>query len=374
MEALEADVVARFGLRRAVATSTGRAGLTLLFRAMRRLAPAHRDEVVLPAYTCYSVAASAVKAGLRVRLTDVDPDTLDYAPAALDATPFDRVLAMVATNLYGLPGNMPSLTARARAEGVFLVDDAAQALGATMDGRPSGTWGDAGLFSFDKGKNISAIDGGIVGTRSGEVADALAQEALTLPDPARAQVMREVVKAVGYWAMLRPWLYGIPARIPQLELGRTVFTTEFPIARPSPALAALARVMLARLEAFTAARVANAQRLRDGLAAVPGLRPISVPSSAVPAYLRLPMLARDERQRDRLLVRLTSAGIGATASYPASLADVPALRPALAGVTPADARGGREVAARIFTLPTHPLVKPADVRRIVDVVSRSLDA
>ena len=115
--ALEQAIRDRFGVRHVFLTSTGRAGLTLLLRAMRRLADGTRDQVVVPSYTCYSVPASVVKAGLRPRIVDISPHTLDYAPEALEQTDFSRVLAIVATNLYGLPNNLPALERVARRDG-----------------------------------------------------------------------------------------------------------------------------------------------------------------------------------------------------------------------------------------------------------------
>src|SRR5687767_12905029 len=124
-----ADLVReKFGVRHAAFTSTGRAGMTLMLQAMRRLAGPARDEVVMPSYTCYSVAASAVKAGLKVRLVDINPDTLDIDQDDLARNDLTRVLAIVATNLYGLPNDLPALSAIARRHGVFLIDDAAQAM------------------------------------------------------------------------------------------------------------------------------------------------------------------------------------------------------------------------------------------------------
>lgn len=371
--AMREAMCARFGVRHSFLTSTGRAGMTLLLRALRRLAPPDKDEVILPSYTCFSVAASVVKAGLKIRLVDLSTDTLDYDPEDLRRADYSRVLAIVATNLYGLPNHLPALSAVARDRGVFLIDDAAQAMGASVGGRKSGTWGDAGLFSFDKGKNVSAIDGGVLVTDSDRVASALAAEVDSLGAPSLAESGMGVAKALIYFAMLRPWLYWIPHRIPQLELGKTVFTTEFPLERPSRPLVALGLTMIDRLDEFTSVRTRNAAALLAGLSTVKGIRAIAPVPGSVPVYLRLPILADSEQLRNKTIETLRAAGIGATASYPSSLADVPALQSSL-DVRSQPITGGREIARRILTLPTHSFVGPADVQRMVAQVRRVADA
>ncbi|MEP7116486.1 MAG: DegT/DnrJ/EryC1/StrS family aminotransferase [Acidobacteriota bacterium] len=364
-EALVEAMRNRFGVRHVFLTSTGRAGLTLLLRALRRLEPA-RDEVAIPSYTCYSVPASIAKAGLRPRLIDISPDTLDFAPAALAEHDFSRTLAIVATNLYGLPSDLPGLQQLARAHGLFLVDDAAQAMGASVGGRWSGTWGDAGLYSFDKGKNVSAIDGGVVVTNSEDLAAAVRAEMSDATAAGATLSPAHVVKALAYFVMLRPWLYGIPARLPQLGLGRTEYTTEYPLSLPDPMLTALALTMLPKLEAFTATRQANAAAILDALSSIPGVDTIAVRRDATPAYLRLPILLADRHAQVGAIQALNAAGIGASGSYPQSLADVPELRQT---ATSPRAAGGRRVAHGIVTLPTHPFVSPADIRRMRSVLS-----
>jgi dTDP-4-amino-4,6-dideoxygalactose transaminase len=363
-DVLRDEVTRRFGPSRLFVVCTGRAGMTLLLRAMRRVAPAHRDEVVVPAYTCYSVAASIIKAGLRPRIVDVLPETLDFDPDQLRSTDFSRVLAVIATNLYGLPSDMPAWSRLAAERSVFLIDDAAQAMGATVGGRWSGTWGDAGLFSLDKGKNVSAIDGGLVLTSASQLAESLEEELRALPAPGLGTTGKHVVKALGYFAMLRPWLYGIPAHLPQLGLGRTVFTTEFPLAHPDPALVTLGAVMMRQLESFTRARRENAAALIQGLRELPAVQILSPVPGSEPVYLRLPVLLPTQKLRDETIEALTRAGVGATGSYPRALPDVPEVASAM--VNPETRfNGGRAVASRILTLPTHPFVSRATIDRVL---------
>jgi dTDP-4-amino-4,6-dideoxygalactose transaminase len=156
--------------------------------------------------------------------------------------------------------------------------------------------------------------------------------------------------------------------MPQLGLGQTVFTMDFPLHRPSRPLTALASTMLPRLERFTRARVENATALLDGLRGVPGVRTIAPRPGSTPVYLRLPVFVDDAQGRQRTIDALRAEGIGATGSYPASLADVPGLRPHLADGA-VRASGGRMVAERIVTLPTHALVTPADRTRTLETMA-----
>jgi dTDP-4-amino-4,6-dideoxygalactose transaminase len=362
---LRAALCARFDLRAVALTSTGRAGLTVLAAAAGAVAGPGRDEVVVPAYTCYSVPASIEKAGLTTRVVDVDPDTLDYDRDALARTDFSRVAAIVATNLYGFPSDLPALTDLARRHGAILIDDAAQAMGARLDGRAAGSWGDAGLLSFDKGKCVSAMDGGVVVLTNPAIEAAAQPHLAALTAPHARETLSLFVKLAAYVALLRPWLYWIPNGIPALGLGETRYTLDFPLARPSGPFTVLARTMLDRLPAFAEARRANALALTGALAGLPGVTVPRPRPGAEPAYVRLPVLVRDRAAQTRAIAALRARGIGATGSYPQALVDVEGLGSRVrtdGGGTP----GARSVADRIVTLPTHPFVSAADRQRIAD--------
>lgn len=363
---LRARACERFGVRHAMLAATGRAGMTLLLRAMRRLRP-ERDEVILPSYTCYSVAASAVKAGCRVRLVDVTPETLDYQHDQLATTDTRRVLAVVATNLYGLPNDLPRLRRFTDAADLWLIDDAAQAMDATIGGRRSGTWGDAGLFSFDKGKNVSAIDGGIVTTDSDALHEALEHERDALAPPPLMKSAVDIAKVLVYFALLHPRVYWIPNALPQLDLGTTRFDTSFPLEPPNRPLAALAAIAIGRVPELTQGRQAAAQQLEEGLRGAVGVLTIRPLPDTRPVYLRFPVLFANTAARDDAWARLRESGGGVSGSYPRSLADVPELHAHVANPA-CEASGGRYVASHILTLPTHAFAGATDRRRILDAV------
>lgn len=364
LEEFREQLTARFGLAGCEFVSSGRAGMTLLLQALYQLrGEAERNEVLIPGYTCFSVPASIERAGLRVRVCDIDPRTLDYDAAQLAEFDFSHVLAVVSANLYGLPNDLGALEAAARHHGVYMVDDGAQALGASCSDQPVGTFGDVGLFSLDKGKNITSMQGGVLVTRNTEIAAALRQRVAALPPPSLAGTMMQAIKLFAYAMLLPPTRYGITRRLPFLGLGRTPYQAPSPLTGYSPALGAFAALLYTRLDELGADRRANAQRMAAVIDEIAGMNPLALVPETEPVFVRLPVLAADPQSRQALLDALDAAGIGATGSYPTAIVDIPELHGQL-DPRDLDCPGARSVAARIVTLPTHPFVQPADIETI----------
>lgn len=355
VEELRQALCERYDVPHTFLVCSGRAAMFVVLRTLARLAGPSKCEVIVPAYTCYSVAATVVRAGLRVRVCDIDPDTLSYDLTALAANDFGNVLAVLSANLYGIPNDLPAIEAIAKRNGVYLLDDAAQSLDARIGGRAVGTFGDVGLFSFDKGKNITSVQGGVIVTRSDSLAMELQRAVAELPPPPAARTLLQSVQQLAYTLLLRPWLYWLPARAPLLRLGETVYTTEYPVERYSEFLAPLVAQQLRRIHDIGAARVRIAHRIQQALETMPALRHVRLLPGAEPVFPRLPIFVPDAAARGRLLTALTRRRLGATGSYPLSIVDIPELRPHLAPTT-LPTPGGRQVAATIVTLPTHRFV------------------
>ena len=161
-----ADEIKRyFGVKHCFLLSSGKASLTLILQALHDLYP-ERDEVLIPAFTCYSVPSAVVRAGLKIRLCDMDPQSLGYNLEQLRKILLqpggaqkegkagrDRILAIVAAHLYGLPGDLCGLREIADPVGISLIEDAAQVMGGESCGRKYGTQGDVGFFSLGSGKS-----------------------------------------------------------------------------------------------------------------------------------------------------------------------------------------------------------------------------
>lgn len=357
----------RYQLEHCFLVSSGRAAMVLLLRALRTLASPTRTDVIVPSYTCYSVPAAAIRAGLRVRVLDVDPKTLSYDLEALTRTDFSNVLAIVSANLYGLPNDLAALAALAREHGVYFIDDAAQSLGATINAQAAGDFGDAGLYSLDKGKNITSIQGGILVTRSQVIADEIRKELERAPLPPWQRTLIQSIQLLIYGLMLRPWLYWIPARLPFLKLGTTRYEIDYPMERYSPSLGVMATLLFRKIDAITQRRRANARLYQEQLRDIAFLQfPTPLPGSQ-PVYLRFPLLVDSAARRERLLALLNAEGLGATGSYPLSTLDIPEIQEHL---DLAGSRGavGRSIAERILTLPTHPYVRPGHIEKICRLI------
>lgn len=351
--------------------ASGRAAMTLILQAMSRTrGMSGTAEVLIPGYTCYSVPAAIERAGLKPRLVDIDPQTLGMDPDKLARSDFKNVVGIVTANLYGIPNALAEIETIAQRNGVFMLDDAAQSLGARIGGRAVGGFGDAGLYSFDKGKNITTFQGGAIVARSTPLARTIDEMFTALPRNSSGETFGYTIKLAAYGMLLRPTLYGMVQKMPGLGLGRTMYETRYPITQFSPLLAGLALRLARRLDAINGPRIANAERLEKALRDAPGIRlPSRYPNSA-PVYARFPLIVNDTSRRDELIANLNRAGIGATASYPEALIDVPEVARALSDIP--DQSGARTIARTIVTLPTHAYC-PADLgSRVRAIVDRTL--
>lgn len=158
VERLQIEFRQYFGVKHVWFVSSGKAALSLIFRALHSLSG--RSKVVLPGYTCFSVPSAVVRARLSVALCDVDPLSLDFDFVQLSQVADSNVLCVLATHLLGIGVDVPRVVELCRQRGIFVVEDVAQAFGGERDGVPFGAMGDVSFLSFGRGKNISCGSGG----------------------------------------------------------------------------------------------------------------------------------------------------------------------------------------------------------------------
>ncbi len=369
-EDLSTAIRDKYGQKHCFLMSSARSALAMLFLMLKKTVEnKNKDQILLPAYTCYSLPAAAEIAGLQVIICDIDPQTLSYDLEKLKQVDFTRVIAMVSANLYGNPDQLDQLEKIAQQNNVIFIDDAAQSMNAKLDNRYAGTFGDIGIYSLDKGKNITSIQGGIIVTNDDKLALLIQEEINQLPWPNKKQKLAEVMKIIIYSILLRPWLYWIPANIPALGLGKTIYTTDYLFTRYSQHLSSLALRLFTMIDRLTAERCKNAKKITGQLRPLKGFQILTYSDDAVPACLRLGLLVEDTRLRNRLLIDLKKSGIGASTSYPRSIAQLDEIRYFLAKDN-SFTENSQYVAAHILTLPVISYLTDADVQNIGKVFTR----
>lgn len=157
----------RHAVSHAVAFANGTVSLAGIYLALG-IGPG--DEVIVPSMTFISTATSVLHVGAKPIFAEVDSDTFNLDPTDVKARLTDRTRAIVAVHYGGQPADMAELSAIAKAGGVDLIEDAAQAHGAAYHGRPVGGLGRAAMFSFTPTKNITTGEGGIVTTNDDDLA------------------------------------------------------------------------------------------------------------------------------------------------------------------------------------------------------------
>ncbi|MBI4254441.1 MAG: DegT/DnrJ/EryC1/StrS family aminotransferase [Candidatus Rokubacteria bacterium] len=272
--ALEGELAALSGVRHAVGVGSGTDALRL---ALAAAGVGPGDEVLTPAYSFVASASTIAMLGATPVFVDIDPETftLDVAAAERALTP--RTRAVVPVHLYGHPAAMDRLVALARAHRLLVIEDAAQAVGAAWAGRAVGSWGDAACYSFYPTKNLGACgDGGMVVTDREDLAD-------------RVRRLRH---------------HGDGGRYHHVELGYC--------SRLDDLQAAVLRVKLARLAAWTGARRRLAARYRAALADAP----LGLPTERSEARHVWHLYAVRHQQRDALAKALADLGVGTSVHYP----------------------------------------------------------
>ena len=318
LEAFERELAQYLGVRHAIGVGNGTDAITI---GLRALGVGRDDEVVVPAFTFYASAEAIVNAGARPVFCDVDSDTRNLTPDTVRAVLTPRTRAIVSVDLFGLPAPSPAL----RELGVPVLEDAAQAAGASLDGRRAGSLADVATFSFYPSKNLGAFgDGGAIATDDDRIAE-LAR-ALRFHGSRDKQSFEYV---------------GYNSRLDELQ-------------------AAILRVMLPELDGWCEGRRAAARAYSEtGIDRY--VRPPFEPPGAEAAWH---LYVATHSRADELIAGLRDHGVGARAYYRTPIHR----QPAMASFAPAgtDALPVTEELARTnLALPMSPTLDEERVREVV---------
>ena len=326
VEAFEREAAAYLGCAHAVGLNSGTDAIAI---ALRALGVGPGDEVITTPFTFVATAEAIATIGARAVFADIDPVTCNLDPVQVEARLSPLTKAVVPVHLYGVPAAMHDLLDVAEARAIAVVEDAAQAFGARLDGRRVGTLGRAGAFSFFPSKPLGGCgDGGLLATDDAEIAAAARRLR------AHGAAVKHHSDEVGY-----------NSRLDELQ-------------------AAILRVKLARVDEATERRRLLAARYTACLDPITGIVPLPQPRGAAHHLYTVRVL---DGRRDEVVRALAGGGIASAVHYPVPIHRMaPYAEPGL--VLPEAERAAGEV----LSLPLWPQMSEEVVAEVAGVVTAAL--
>jgi len=286
------------------------------------------DEVIVPSFSFAATANSVALTGARPVFADIEPNYFNLDPKSVESLITPKTKAVMPVHLYGHPADLVELKSICEKHNLLLFEDAAQAVAASLNGRPVGTWGVASSFSFYPTKNMTSGEGGMVTTNSSEVSR-------------KVRLLRN---------------QGMERRYENEVIG---FNT-----RMTDIHAAIGRVQLGKLAGWTKTRQQNAAFLSANITGVV-VPPIAPGAEHVfhQYTIRIEGLSRDEFSK-----QLTELGVGNGVYYPTPIHRLPSFGESL------DLPATELAAKQCLSLPVHPSLSQQDLEKIVDAVNKTAGA
>ncbi len=324
--AFEQEIATFTGTQYGVGVNSGSDALTLALRALE-IGPG--DEVITTPFTYIAPAESIHQMGARIVFADIDPHTFNLDPAAVGRVITSKTRAIIAVHLFGQAAPLAELTALAAPRGIQLIEDCAQAVGATYCGRPVGSLGRLGCFSFYPTKNLGADgDGGMVVTQ----------------DEGLMKKLR-MLRVHGIERRYFHDLHGYNSRLDELQ-------------------AAILRVKLPHLNQWNARRADIAARYSRGLAGLPIQLPVTAPGNSHVFHVYAVLTP----ERDALQQHLAEHGVPTIIYYPQPLHQQKVY--ADLGYRPGDFPEAEAVSRSILPLPMYPELSNEQVDYVIASVRK----
>ncbi len=327
--ALEEEIAKLCGVTHGIGLASGTDALIL---ALRACGVQPGDEVLLPPFTFVATGSAVSALGAKPVFADIRPDTYNLDPSELQRRVTTRTRAIVVVHLYGLAADMDPVLAFARARHLPVIEDNAQAIGASYKGRRAGSLGDAACVSFYPTKNLGAYgDAGMVVTNSPELA-------------ARIRTLRNHGQSEKYRSTEPGW----NSRLDEIQ-------------------AAILRVKLRHLSNWQRARQFHAAEYNRLLSQIPGVMPPLEPQGYEHVYHQYTIRIE---YRDALQKFLSERQIGSTIYYPYPLHLQP-LYSSL-GHKPGDFPHAERAAQEVLSLPMYPELRNEQIARVVNAIAEFL--
>jgi len=273
-----------------------------------------QDEVILPAYTAPSLLLPINAAGLKAVLVDIDPTTFNIDIQKIANAVSDRTLIIMPVHMFGLPCAVEPILKLTKNSDIFVIEDAASALGTTIHGKHVGAIAPFGFYSLNRGKNISTLVGGIIVWKSGEYSEIITNLIGELPALSFYAQTILFMKFVGLGLAVRPLTYTLLAKI-LTKFKYTTLHTHFDSFQYTTMQAALGINIWKRITKLTQRRIENGVELYQIFSGRSGFRIADIPADSEVAFNQFPVIVDDLNKRELIITHLLEKGIETTTLY-----------------------------------------------------------
>lgn len=376
----EKEFASYLGVAKTYACNSGRTALHTSLQALN-LEPA--DEVIVPAYVCAIVFEVILRLKLKPVLVDVDQQTFNINPELIPKAVTDKTKAIVPVHLFGRPCEMDKIVEIAEEHGLYVIEDAAQALGAEYKAGKVGTFGDFAIFSFGPGKSITSGEGGAIAVNNSELLTKVESIRINLASSSAGWSMHLVRNVFGMKMFANPFLYGFVRerlekefdqreaktlenckKLAQDENARYLHST-VKLAKMPAFSARIARTQLQKIDDFNDKRIANANALTTLLSETnDSLLLPQTQKQAKNVFTRYPVRIL-KGSRDTSREKMLARGVDSERPYD-YLADYLTYNKS---ATP----NAVALAITTLTIPNHPLLKPRDIHKTANALKAALN-
>ncbi|MDD4955655.1 MAG: DegT/DnrJ/EryC1/StrS family aminotransferase [Candidatus Omnitrophica bacterium] len=375
---LEDDFRDFLGVDSVFVAYSGTAALYLIFESLRKISP--KRTVIIPAYVCPLVALAAQKAGLRIKVCDINKENFDFNYDNLRSLCSEDkdILAIVAVHLGGIPLDFDRIKETAKGREIFLIEDCAHSMGAMYRGKKCGTLGDFSFFSLCRGKGLAIYEGGVLAVNKKEYSSVVTS---TIKDVVRKNYVSEffkIIELLGYWIFYRPSLFWFVFKLPQIfwNLGKNQdkafgeeYDTEFDTHAVSGFRKLLGHKSFYRLGEEVAKQRERALFYIKELTQIKGIKVVRENSGDYATYPFLTVLFDEAEKRNEFFKKINRYGLGVSIVYLNAICDYDYLKDSLSCKTTDNAR---DFSKRQLTFSTSAFLSDNDAKILIKMLRETL--
>ena len=372
LEELERMVKQHFHVPHAFAVNSGREGLYFILKALNFQKD---DEVILQPFTCMVVVNALLWNGVKPVYADIDPPTYNIDPAEIEKKINPRTRAILVQHTFGIPADMDKISHIAKKHNLILIEDSAHAMGATYKGKPLGTIGEVGFYSFGRSKVLSCVSGGMILTHHEKLANVINKIVQELSEPSLGEVKRNLLHIIFSPFIKRFYsCFGLGKLLLVLLqkchlLTMEVLPEEKRAVRPegfgrrmSHSLAQVARSQFTHLDGMNERRRSIAFTYYHALKSDARFQLIDPAKFPGAIFLRYPIMCRDESDRERIFKKARQTGVILGDWYVVPIAPLGSdtVKAMYTGCPKAE-----KLCAHVLNLPTHVSLTEGDIARVL---------